>query len=480
MAVAVHYSPARGRAGDVIPFFGAPAGQPPRFHVFYLKTPQDGAERALGGTAWHHLVSDDASTWTDLGEAIGRGEAMDQDASVATGSVIERDGLFHAFYTGFSPERKRAGLPEQGIMHATSTDLLSWRKDAAYVTLTAPADRYDTHDWRDPHVYFDQEEGNYSMLVAGQTRRGPVHRRGVIARYTSGDLVTWDPCEDLWAPHECPMHECPDLFRIGEWWYLVYSTFSDRQVTRYRMARTSSGPWLAPAEDALDDAGLYAGKSISGGRNRFLVGWCPTTTTGADDGEWQWGGSIVTHELTQRSDGTLGVRVPEQVIECAGVLHPTLLAPRLGSWTASGAMVETEMGDGFAWCDAGELPDQGSIRVRITASDRTLGIGLGLHVKGDLASGYLMRIRPGLCRVELDRFPRAAYAGVMHARPLPRRRGSYDVSLVWSGQTLVVAVGDTVLTARTHATGGHWGLFATEGHGSFDFRWPRDTAGEPA
>ena len=56
-------------------------------------------------------------------------------------------------------------------------------------------------------------------------------------------------------------HECPDLFRMGEWWYLVFSEFSERCVTRYRMARSLAGPWLAPAEDTFDGRAFYAAKT---------------------------------------------------------------------------------------------------------------------------------------------------------------------------------------------------------------------------
>ncbi|NYI03771.1 family 43 glycosylhydrolase [Allostreptomyces psammosilenae] len=466
----VHHTPRRGRAGDVIPFFGGPAGQPPRFHVLYLKTPQDAAEEAAGGTAWHHLVSDDAVSWTDLGEAIGRGAPSDQDASVATGSVIERDGVFHAFYTGFSVERRKAGLPEQGVLHATSTDLLTWTKDTAFRTLNAPPDRYDPHDWRDPHVFHDEEAGEYRMLVAGRHRTGPAGRSGVLALYGSSDLVGWEPRGDFLAPNECQVHECPDLFRMGGWWYLLYSTFSDRQVTRYRRARTLSGPWLSAPEDALDDAGLYAAKTVSDGHRRYLVGWCPTTDTGTDDGTWQWGGTIITHELLQRPDRTLGARVPEGVVTAAGPVRPAAVEPVLGRWTVRERGAVAELGDAFGWCRLGPLPPQGSARLRITPSDGVFELGVGLHVDGGLDSGYLVRIRPGLGVLELDRFPRPAYAGVPHARPLPRRPpgGAFELTLVWSGQTVVACVDDTVLTARTHATGGDWGLFAAQGRCAFE------------
>ena len=41
---------------------------------------------------------------------------------------------------------------------------------------------------------------------------------------------------------------CPEVFQMGGWWYLVFSTFSDRFTTHYRMARTLDGPWGIPTD----------------------------------------------------------------------------------------------------------------------------------------------------------------------------------------------------------------------------------------
>ena len=64
-----------------------------------------------------------------------------------------------------------------------------------------------------------------------------------MARLISDDLTHWTPVAPLWDPHRFVTQECPELFRIGDWWYLVYSEFTDRFVTRYRMSRSPEGPW---------------------------------------------------------------------------------------------------------------------------------------------------------------------------------------------------------------------------------------------
>jgi beta-fructofuranosidase len=65
---------------------------------------------------------------------------------------------------------------------------------------------------------------------------------------------------------------------MGDWWYLMFSTFTDRFVTQYRMSRSIEGPWRAPAVDTFDGRAFYAAKSATDGRRRYLFGWNPTRT----------------------------------------------------------------------------------------------------------------------------------------------------------------------------------------------------------
>ena len=80
----------------------------------------------------------DFVTFEDHGEALPRGGDDAQDRSVFTGSVIERDGLFHIFYTGPQRDVPRHGAARsKAIMHATSPDLEHWTKDPANPILFA-------------------------------------------------------------------------------------------------------------------------------------------------------------------------------------------------------------------------------------------------------------------------------------------------------------------------------------------------------
>ena len=67
--------------------------------------------------------------------------------------------------------------------------------------------------------------------------------------------------------------ECPEVFRMGEYWYLVYSTFSDCFTTHYRIAKSLDGPWMIPEDDVFDTRADYAIKTASDGEHRYAFGW---------------------------------------------------------------------------------------------------------------------------------------------------------------------------------------------------------------
>ena len=105
-------------------------------------------------------------------------------------------------------------------MHAISHDLKNWEKTNDAVTFT-PQPGYDPDDWRDPFVLWDDEENQY-ILILGTRLAGDKHRQtGRTVYFTSTDLTNWTFEGDFWAPDLFTMHEMPDLFKIGEWWYLI-------------------------------------------------------------------------------------------------------------------------------------------------------------------------------------------------------------------------------------------------------------------
>jgi len=457
------YKPDDGWAADFIPFFWN--GE---YHLFYLKDYRDEHGHGLG-TPWFHLGTRDFVNFTDYGEALPRGRPDEQDLYVFTGSAIERNGLFHIFYTGHNHILAEDGKPLQAVMHATSSDLVHWTKDPSG-TFWADTSRYDMNDWRDPFVLWNEEAGEYWMLLAARLKGGPSNRRGCIALAASKDLANWEIRDPFWAPNLYFTHECPDLFRWGDWWYLIYSTFSERTVTHYRMSRSLSGPWIAPVNDTFDGRSFYAAKTAGNGKRRFAFGWNPTRLGNKDTGEWQWGGSLVVHELVQAPDGSLLVKVPHEVDKQFSKTANLSPRPKIGEWKISGRSVSVEAIGSFAWCRLAEMPEICRVTTTVTWSPGTRGCGVILRADKMLDRYYQIRLEPGTSRIVFDRWPRPGDQPFMLERPLDVSKGQpATISVFVEGSIVEVYVNDIIaLSARAYDhPAGSVGLFVSEGQATF-------------
>ncbi len=457
-ASSLFYRPEDGHVGDVIPFYDEG-----RFRIFYLHRFDDGSR----GTSWYQVTTEDFVHFTDQGEMLHRGLPTEQDLSVATGSVIKHEGRYHIFYTGFNNIFKKEGKPEQGIMHAVSDDLLRWTKISAD-TFYASQSRYEMNDWRDPFVFWNPEAREFWMLSAARLKQGPPRRRGCTALSISKDLSTWKQVEPFWAPGLYFTHECPDLFKIGKWWYLVFSEFSERTVTRYRMAQNITGPWLAPEDDSFDGRALYAAKTVSDGHKRFLLGWDPTRKNDKDSAQWQWGGNLVVHQLFQNIDGTLSVKVPSTVDRAFISSIPLTVQPGFGKCETNHNTVKITAPEGFACAIVSTLPDCCKLQATITFTEGTRAFGLMLRTDSELNNTYYIRLEPWRNRVVFDMWPRDGDVPFMTGleRPVKLAAGSpMNIKVIMDNTIAVVYLQDRVaLSTRMYdLKGGTWGAFVTEG-----------------
>lgn len=171
------------------------------------------------------------------------------------------------------------------------------------------------------------------MLLTGRVKEDvPCNSKGVTLVAYSEDLDNWEVSKEFFfAPDAYYAHECPDLFQMGDWWNLVFSEFTDRFITTYRMSRSPYGPWMTPKVNTFDGHAFHAAKSASDGKRRIMFGWNPVKDQEQDNNYWQWGGNIVAHELVQQSDGTLLVKCPDEVRENYGLEIPLLDGKQVGT-----------------------------------------------------------------------------------------------------------------------------------------------------
>lgn len=319
-----------GAVGDVIPFYDAGA-----YHLFCLATPPDVVEPAARmRTSWRHLRSTDLVSWQELPTALSPGGPDEPDRDgVWTGSVVNADGRYHVFYTGHAAG---ATVP-QTICHATSDDLVTFEKDRRNPILRPDSAIFGQTDWRDPFVFWNDEEHCYWMLISARTAAGAEPAKGCLAVSRSGTLVGWTAPEPLYSTlfTHCP--ECPEMFGLGNRVWLAYSRYSDRRQTVVRVADNPRGPWRRPSREALDGEQWYAAKSLHDEQGRRVAfGWVPDRPVPPAT-DWQWGGDLaLPRELYVGTDGEIGGRIPEPVVAALGTPANWKLASRSRSWTRDG------------------------------------------------------------------------------------------------------------------------------------------------
>ncbi|WP_455156360.1 glycosyl hydrolase [Treponema socranskii] len=294
--------------GDAIPFF-----HDGTYHIFSLTPPQGTTvypDRLR--TSWCHTISKDLLHWEELPVAIHPGTNDDADSSgVWTGSVVFGNGMFHAFYTGYNIKAKY----QQTICHAYSKDSITWEKDKKNPILLPNEDLFEALDWRDPYVFYNDEENAYWMILSARLKGNAITRRGCVVLYTSPDLDKWTYSRVLYYPGNTNCPECPEMYKIGSNWYLSYSRFSEYVNTIYRVSSSPFGPWRTPKSDGIGGRRFYAAKSMANDEGRRIYfAWAHDRGDDCDQGEWYWGGKFcVPHEVVQNSKGELDVKMPPEI-----------------------------------------------------------------------------------------------------------------------------------------------------------------------
>jgi len=459
----VFFQPADGWVGDVIPFT-----KDGEFWLFYLHEVRDDPKP---GTSWNLVTTRDLVCFDYRGVALEHGADDDPDFNAYTGSVVvDGSGTHHLFYTGQNPRRLGTdGLPLQLVMHATSCDgMETWVKHPEHA-FGAPAG-YESADWRDPFVFWDDQSERWRMLLAARHEAGPERRRGVIAEHVSTDLVNWRATEPFWDPRRYVTHECPDVFQWGEWWYLVYSEFSESFTTRYRMAKSPDGPWTVPALDSVDGRAFYASKTAERAGRRFFFGWIASKEGSRDEGAWQWAGTMSALEARQNADGTLAFsfadELPQTFRHEVPVTFDRPVPASLGSPSGYDVLVSRET-----------LPQQFFATARLSIGPDTTECGLLLRSSPDGDLSYIIRLEPKRGRLVFDRWPRTVTGDTQWQvsgdvpfeieleRPCDLAPGEHTLEVVVDGDLCVVVV-DRQVTLSTRLydrPDGRIGIFVGEG-----------------
>ncbi|KAE9632947.1 DUF4975 domain-containing protein [Defluviitalea raffinosedens] len=298
--VSVYPTPDDGFVGDPMPYFDGE-----KMNIFFLYDQRLGTQ---GYHPWARYTTTDFCKYEFLGEVIPYGnDIKEQDIALGTGSVIkDKNGLFHAFYTGHNDTYS----PKEAIMHATSTDLQNWDKheeDTFYAD-----EEYSSDDFRDPYVFYNENDEKYWMLVT--TRK---NNMGVIALYKSVDLIQWENEKVLFENDmgSDSNLECPTLIEWNGYWYLTFSDQWPDRMFHYRIAKSAEGPFEKPEVDYLDGNGFYAGRMEKMDNKMYLIGWNGTKDGHQDGNNYNWGGNLVSHQIIQGDNGLLSTMPIQSINE---------------------------------------------------------------------------------------------------------------------------------------------------------------------
>lgn len=404
---------------------------------------------------WDLVTTSDFVHYEDCGTAVPRGKDEEQDQFIFAGSVFEAEGEFHIFYTGYNRDYPKLGKASQVLMHAVSKDLYHWTKSKETLTFS-PQEGYDPDDWRDPFVVWNEEKKEY-LLILGARKKGPkTQQTGRTVKFTSKDLKNWKFEGDFWAPDLYTMHEMPDLFRMGDWWYHIVTEYSDRSKMIYRMSKNIDGPWIAPKDDAFDGRAYYAGRTFCLNGQRILFGWVPTKENEDDLQNFQWGGTFVAHEIYQRKDGTLGVKIPDSVWnafeERENIENTILNSPE----KRREKVLARECGDLY------------SFEADITFSEGTRAFGIRVLENEETEQSYQFVFRVHENRYIFEKNPNWPWFSCMNLgleRPIDLKSGEiYHVQIILDDTIATLYVNGIALNTRLYEkSGSSLGIFAENG-----------------
>ena len=201
-------------------------------------------------------------------------------------------------------------------------------------------------------MFWNEDEKKYWMLIATRLREGPERRRGAVALATSDDLLTWSVPKPIYIPWNTMCPECPEMFKLGSWWYLVYSHFSEDANTTYRVSKSCHGPWRVPPTPGVDGRRFYAAKSMPGVNRRIMWGSVYERIALNDESDWTYGGDFgIPRQLTSMKDGSLAVSIPPEVRASFGTELKWDFKAKAGNWQKAdnGIKVKSEqaLANGF-------------------------------------------------------------------------------------------------------------------------------------
>lgn len=375
----IFYRASGARTGDVIPKY-----IDGKYQLFYLKNwKKPETSDAIHG--WHRMESEDLLH-------------MSKETSVhvlgGTGDLLFWQNQWHLFSCIF-PDGK------QYVTHYISKDgsLDNWE----YIeedTFGPDGVIYDLSDWRDPRIIYREDISEFWMFLAARAIDNHT-QTGCVGLCVSKDLRKWEYRQPVYYPRR--FHgacECPDVFQIGDWYYLVFSSYTNLFGNYYVKCHVGENNWQIPKNHRLDGRAFYAAKSAGNETERYLFGWNPTKEENIfgfwpdkfqaqDYRTWDWGGNMVIHRLTQQPGGDLQLSMPEMKRTICSELVDNKILLLTEGWKIEENKYEAIESASQQMLLMQDLPDSCYLQVDMEIKDARQA-GIILQVDEELKEGYYL------------------------------------------------------------------------------------------
>lgn len=287
----LHFCPSDGYFGDPMPVYHNGI-----YHVYYTKLYS--TDKPM---SWGHISTTDFIHYTEHPDPF---DALSESRSHITVDVrrvpfntgcvyVDNVGVFHAFYAGLDTDKTPC------MLHARSSDGIAF-SECGEICFRRPNTSESGYrrdgTWRDPFVFYDDCADVYRMVFCAKAPEADGHPdcyAGVIGQAVSKDLEHWSCLSPMSLRGIGTTMECPEIFRYGDRWVLIYYWHE----TRFRTSLSYDGPWERGEVISPDRFDFMAARHMYDGKKHYLVGWLPRRN--CDCMERIWGGNMLfVRELT--------------------------------------------------------------------------------------------------------------------------------------------------------------------------------------
>lgn len=189
-----------------------------KYHLFYQYYPYD---TSWGPMHWGHACTEDFIKWEHLPAALAPDQDYDANGCWSGSGISLKDGRHALIYTGML-ENKQTGEVKQTQCLAIG-DGIDYTKfdNNPVIDETMLPKGASKEDFRDPKVWYDEEEQQYYLVVGNRTEDGS----GAVLLFQSEDMKNWKYTTTLDRSNNeyGKMWECPDFFSLGDTHVLLVS-----------------------------------------------------------------------------------------------------------------------------------------------------------------------------------------------------------------------------------------------------------------